>query len=88
MQLVVSLGFYIHSAAEHLDEVGYYVVLEYLVIFGLKAVEYLAAHGDDGLKLGVPPHLARAERRIALHNIYLAAVFIARAAVHKLLHTV
>ena len=76
------------SAAEHLHQVGDYVALEYPHIVRFQAVEYLAAHRHDPLKLRVARELARAECGVALHDVYLAALRVAAAAVDKLLHAV
>ena len=78
----------LHAAAQHLHEVGDDVGLEDAHVVRLQAVENLAAHGHDALELGIPGELAGAQGRVAFHDIDLAALGVAAAAVDKLLDPV
>ena len=67
------LALHLHAAAEHAHEVGDNVALKNARIISLEAVEDLAAHGHDALKLRIAREFARAECGVALHDVDLAA---------------
>ena len=77
-----------HAAAQHLQQVGNDLTLEYLGIVGFQAVQYLAPHRHDALVLRVPAELHRSHSRVALHDVQLPAARVLGPAVHKLLHPV
>ena len=80
--------FDLHAAAEDLNEIGDDLAFEDAGIVGLETVQNFAAHRHDALIFRVARELDTAERGIALDDIDLAFVGVARAAVHKLLHAV
>ena len=83
-----ALVLHLHAAAQHPQQIGDDVAFEYLVIIGLQAVEDLAPHGHDTLKLRVPALLAGAQSGVALHDIQLPPLHISGAAVHEFLDAV
>ena len=83
-KLLVGFGVYLNTASQQLDDVCNDVVLENFSVICFQAVQNLATHRNDRLKLRISCHFYRAQCGITLHNIQFPTGKVFAAAIDKL----